>query len=157
MNCVQGFEITAEGIFYGYLLWAAWQDHREKLVVRYTHILGLAAVMLLLYMRKEAVFAEILLYGWNVLLICILQAAAYRWHLYGLADAFVFCLCGFFFLMKYGCEMYLSVYLLVFALSGCMMLFVQMYKGNIKGVRLLMPTAYIPYISFAFFLTNVVV
>lgn len=157
MNCVQGFEIMADGVFYGYLCWAAWQDHREKMVVRYTHMIGLAAVFLLVYMRKEIILEHILLYVCHVLLICMIQAAAYQWHLYGLADAFVFALCGLFFLAKQGFSGYLSAYLIVFALSGCLMLFVQIYKGNIKGIRLLTPTAYIPYICFAFFLTNVVV
>ena len=52
MNYGQGFEVMADLVFTGYLIWAAWQDQREMMVVRYTHGLGLLAVLMLAVVKR---------------------------------------------------------------------------------------------------------
>jgi len=45
---------------------------------------------------------------------------------------------------------------MVHAVSGMLLLAVQIVKRNVKRGKLLRPVPYIPYICFAFILTNVV-
>ena len=76
--------------------------------------------------------------------------------LYGFADVIVLFLSGVFLLLEKGTEKYLLAYFMVQALSGSLLLMVQLAKGNVKGMNLKRPIPYIPYISFAFILTNMV-
>ena len=46
MNFEQGLEIMASIVFYMYLIWVSRQDLKEMQVVRYSHILGVAAIFL---------------------------------------------------------------------------------------------------------------
>lgn len=157
MSFVQGFVIMADSIFMGYLIWAAWQDYKEKMVVRYTHLVGLAAVFLMACIKTTYILDCPMEYMLGIAFVFLTQIAAQKCRLYGMADIFVFSLIGLFFVFSKGPKLYMTAYLLVFALSGCLLVFVQIGRKNIKGTHLNCSVAYIPYICFAFFLTNVVV
>lgn len=156
MNYVPGFEIMADWIFWLYLLWAAYQDIKEMQVVRYTHLLGIAGICLQAFLHKDMVLQEAATYLAAIIILCFLQVAAARLKLYGVADAIVLFMCGIFLLAKAGADYYLFVYLIVQAVSGILLLAVQTVKRNVKKGKLLRPVPYIPYICFAFILTNVV-
>ena len=147
-------------IFGVYLLWVSCQDVQEMQVVRYSHLLGVLAFLLqavvkiiLPNAREPHSMLEYLSAG---LVLMVLQIMAYFFRLYGLADVFVFLLCGLYMLLEKGVDRYLLAYFMVQALSGSLLLVVQFLKGNIKGMRLRAPVPYIPYISVAFILTNMV-
>ena len=156
MNCVQGFEIMADIIFLLYLIWTAIQDVREMQVVRYSHLLGILGVFLQFFLQKENVFCYPIEYFTAFLVLFFWQIAAGRLKLYGVADAIVFFMNGVFLLGKIGPEKYLLAFFVHQALAGIMLLAVQIAKRNIKGTKLLHSVPYIPYICFAFCLTNVV-
>lgn len=157
MNYGHGFEIMASVIFIGYLLWVSWQDYREKMVVRYSHGLGLMAIVILLLLRRHAIAEQPLEYLIGVCIVLISQGVAYKCSFYGLADVLVFLMCGLYFLVQKGPHLYLTAYVMVLAVSGCALLLVQIFKGNVKRLHLRKAVAYIPYICFAFVLTKVVV
>jgi len=156
MNYVPGFEIMADWIFGLYLLWAAFQDIKEMQVIRYTHLLGIAGICLQGFLHKGMVIQEAPAYLAAFFILCFCQVAVARLKLYGVADAIVFFLCGTFGLAKAGTDYYLFMYLMVHAVSGMLLLAVQIVKRNVKRGKLLRPVPYIPYICFAFILTNVV-
>lgn len=160
MNFVQEFEITASIVFYIYLIWVSWQDFKEMQVVRYSHFLGMTALFLqiiqLILLEKGCVNNEAKEYLVAVLMLLLLQVVACWFKIYGIADAFVCCLCSVFFVLDKGIEHCITAYFMMQAIAGCMLLIVQFIKGNIKGVSLRQPVPYIPYISVAFFLTNMV-
>ena len=157
MNYEQGFAITADIIFVIYLLWVSKQDYREMQVARYSHGLGLAAIAILIMLNNRIIVEYLMKYILGVVLILLVQFIAYKCHLYGIADILVFFICGLYFLIVKGPETYFTMYILLQALSGCLLLAIQIMKNNVSGVYLCKPVAYIPYISFAFILTNVVV
>ena len=157
MNYGQGFEVMADLVFTGYLIWAAWQDQREMMVVRYTHGLGLLAVLMLAVVKRGVIMECPVEYLLGLSVVMLIQFAAYRCHCYGTADVLVFLMCGLYFLLKKGPYLYFTAYVMVPALSGCLLLMVQMARRNVQGVYLRRPVAYIPYICVAFILTNVVV
>lgn len=144
-------------IFTGYLLWVSWQDQREMLVARYSHGLGLLAVVILAIGQKDDIAARFLEYGIGLIVILTVQMAAYKSNSYGMADVLVFLLCGLYFLFQKGPQLYLTAYVMVSAMSGCLLFMVQIVRRNIRGMYLRRPVAYIPYICISFILTNVVV
>lgn len=152
-----GFVIMADLIFIGYLIWVSWQDYKEMMVVRYSHGLGLLAVVILAVVQKEMIVVRPLEYVIGTVIVVFVQVVAYKCNFYGMADVFVFFMCGVYFLLQKGPQLYLTAYVTVTAMSGCLLLMVQFAKRNIKGVHLCKPVAYIPYICVAFILTNVVV
>lgn len=147
-------------IFGVYLLWVSCQDVQEMQVVRYSHLLGVLAFLL------QAVVKIILPNAMDLhsmveylsagLVLMVLQLMAYFFRLYGLADVFVFLLCGLYMLLEKGVDRYLLAYFMVHAISGSLLLVVQLLKGNVKGMHLRCSVPYIPYISVAFILTNMV-
>lgn len=145
-------------IFMGYLLWSSMQDKKEMQVVRYTHLLGAFAVICsgVQYLRSRATAGEIVVMGLAAVCLMFMQLLAWKCRMYGLADVIVFCLIGLFFMFEKGIAEGIMGYLYVYAVSGAMLGVVQWGKGNLKGVRLRQPIPYIPYISVAFFLTNMV-
>ncbi len=160
MNFVQGFEITASIVFGIYLIWVSWQDFKEMQVVRYSHLLGVAAIFLqtiqLILLEKGCTNYEAKEYLAAAVILLLFQVVAYWFKLYGPADVFVCYLCGVFFILDKGVEHCLIAYFALQAIAGCMLLIIQFMKGNVKGVCLRKPVPYIPYISVAFFLTNMV-
>ena len=156
MNFAQGLEIMANLIFVTYLAWVSWQDNKELQVVRYSHLLGVFAVPLQVILQKTRIVNSLNEYFIAILVLLVLQGIAYRFKLYGFADVIVFFLCGTFLLLEKGTEKYLLAYFLVQAVSGSLLLLVQLAKGNVKGLNLKRPAPYIPYICFAFILTNMV-
>ena len=109
------------------------------------------------------VFSQIGYNTWNlntflmgVFVLVLLQMAACRFKWYGFADVIVFFLCGMFLLLKKGEEKYLLAYFLMQAIAGSFLWGVQLLKKNVKGLNLCSPVPYIPYISVAFILTNMV-
>lgn len=157
MSYEPGFEITADVIFAIYLLWVSKQDYCEMQVVRYSHGAGLAAVVILVVMNRKKIMDYPVECIVGLVFVLLMQMIAYKCRLYGMADILVFGVCGLYFLVRKGPELYFTAYMLHQALSGCLLLAIQIVKSNVKGVRLCRPVAYIPYISFAFVLTNVVV
>lgn len=157
MSYAQEFAIMADAIFAIYLLWVSKQDYREMQVVRYSHGLGIAAIVILVILNRKEIMMYPMEYILGVLFALLMQIIAYQCHLYGMADILVFFVCGLYFLMRKGSELYFTSYMLLHALAGCLLLMIQIIKRNIKGMRLCKPVAYIPYISVAFILTNVVV
>ena len=144
-------------IFTGYLIWVSWQDHKEMLVARYSHGLGLMAVVILAIVQKNDIAVRFWEYVLGAAVIVAVQMTAYKGNFYGMADVLVFLMCGLYFLFQKGPQLYLTSYVMVYAISGCLLLLVQMARRNIRGMYLCNPVAYIPYISVAFVLTNVVV
>ncbi len=157
MSYEQGFAIMADVAFAVYLLWVSKQDYREMQVVRYSHGLGLAAIIILALLNRKDIMECPMEYILGVVFVWLMQIIAYKCHLYGIADILVFFVCGLYFLMRKGPELYLAAYMVLHALSCFLLLVIQIIKRNVKGMRLSKPVAYIPYISIAFVLTNVVV
>ena len=56
MNYVPEFEIMVSCIFMAYLAWVSWQDYREMQVVRYSHGLGLLAIVLGVFLQKAYIW-----------------------------------------------------------------------------------------------------
>ena len=150
----------ANVIFSIYLIWVSLQDYREMQVVRYSHGLGIAAILLeilrIVFLQDGSDIYKVWEYMWAGVILLLLQMAAYLFKLYGVADMFVFLLCGMFLLFQKGTGCYLTMYFMIHAVSGILLLVVQFIKGNVKGANLRQPVPYIPYISIAFFLTNMV-
>ena len=142
--------------FIVYLLWVSRQDMKEMQVVRYSHIIGMLAVVLQVFSHGPWCIGSICAYFLAFLILLFLQFAAWLFKLYGFADVIVLFLSGVFLLLEKGTEKYLLAYFMVQALSGSLLLMVQLAKGNVKGMDLKRPIPYIPYISFAFILTNMV-
>ena len=156
MNYVPEFEIMVSCIFMAYLAWVSWQDYREMQVVRYSHGLGLLAIVLGVFLQKAYIWNRGNEYFLAFLVLLLTQSASHWLKLYGLADAIVFFLCGLFFLVQGGTEVYLLAYVMLQAISGGLLFVVQTVKRNRKGLNLKHAVPYIPYIYFAFILTNVV-
>lgn len=159
MNFEQGLEIMASIVFYMYLIWVSRQDLKEMQVVRYSHILGVAAIFLQIVpkaLQSDSRIYEAREYWVAVMVLLFLQMGACFLRMYGLADVFVCFLCDIFFLLEYGLEYYLPAHFLMQAIAGGLLLMVQLVKGNVKGTRLKRPVPYIPYLSVAFILTNMV-
>lgn len=157
MSYGQEFAIMASLVFTGYLIWVSWQDHKEMLVARYSHGLGLGAVLILVMVQKNDIIEHLGEYAIGFAVVLTVQMAAYKGACYGRADVLVFLMCGLYFLCQKGPQLYLTAYLMVQAVSGCLLLLVQTARHNIHGMYLRKPVAYIPYICVAFVLTNVVV
>lgn len=156
MSFVQGLEIMASLVFCIYLIWISWQDYIEMKVVRYSHLLGIAAIFLLVILEKRKVCFSVKEFIFAGFVLLFLQIIAYYFKLYGFADVIVLFLCGLFFLVRKGTEQYLLAYFIVQAISGTLLFGVQIFKKNVHGLKLQHPVPYIPYISVAFILTNMV-
>lgn len=154
MNYEPEFGIMADCIFAVYLLWVSRQDIKEMQVVRYSHILGVSAIIIKIFWQKVFIvtcWIEIIL-AFFVLLIT--QYISHRLKLYGLADSIVLFLGGMYFLTEGSLVWTLTAYYMFQAIAGILLIVVQSAKGNIKGTGLRKPVPYIPYISVAFFLTK---
>ena len=146
----------ASVLFVAYLIWVSWQDKKEMQVIRYSHVLGIMAIVLqVVILKVDGVDV-----GRNCLIamvhLSVLQVIAYKFQWYGMADVIVLFLCGIWIFLTKGNEDYLRIYFLMQAIAGCLLWCVQWLKKNVKGLCLRHPVAYIPYISFAFILTNMV-
>ncbi len=161
MSYAPELEIMADIIFVLYLIWVSGQDYKSMQVVRYSHLLGLFAIVLQLFLQvivhnvvvdgmMEKVIAGML----ACLVLLVMQIVACFMRLYGVADGIVFFLCGVFMIVEEGAEGFMQSFLWLTAVSGVLLLVVQAMKGNLKGVGLKQPVSYIPYISFAFILTK---
>ena len=157
MSYEQEFAIMADLIFMVYLIWVSWQDQKEMMVVRYSHGLGLFAIVILAIGHNEMIATMPWECGVGFLIVLFVQIVAYQCKFYGMADVFVFTMCGLYFWLQKGPQLYLTAYVTVMAVSGCLLLAVQIVKRNVNGVCLRKSVAYIPYISVAFVLTNMVV
>ncbi len=185
MNFVPVFEIISELLFMLYLTWAAYQDRKERLVLRGTHLLGLAAVVLycvLVVIRLVAAecghtdgAADGYLYAvlqptaqsghdlcrvWiarmAALLFCFLCEGIYRrFSLYGLADSLVFLNCSLYYWVRTDAFLIFFLFWWLKAFSGILFLAVQIARRRRLKWRLDEPAAYIPCILFAFALTNI--
>lgn len=161
MNFVPGSETMADSLFYVYLIWVSCQDTKERLVVRYSHLPGIVAVLwkLSVVSSGDLAWAELLFTG---LVLLLLQYISCRVHLYGVADGIVFWVCGMFCTMEHlGTELTGDLFLqgmtmcfAIQAVAGILLLLVQLAGRNVHGRSLKEPVAYIPYISCAFFLTK---
>ena len=143
-------------LFYAYLMWVSWQDFKEMEVIRYSHLLGgFAIVLQILALRISGSEVE---KGWIIAVIhlSVLQIVAYRFQWYGMADVIVLFLCGMWLFFVKGKDNYLQAYFVLQAMAGSFLWGIQCLKENVKGLCLLHPVAYIPYISIAFVLTNIV-
>lgn len=156
MNYGQELETMAKALFGVYLIWVSWQDKKEMQVFRYSHLLGIVAIILQIILldadRKEVTK------GWlaAVCFLILLQIIACRFRWYGIADAMVLFLCGVWLFLKGGIDYYLQAYFVMEAFAGSVLWGIQLLKKNIKGLCLRQPVAYIPYICVAFILTNIV-
>ena len=156
MSFAQGLEIMASIVFLGYLLWAAWQDVKEMQVVRYTHVAGLLAVVLQAILNRKLIMQSVQAYIIAIVILLAIQITAKWLDLYGVADMIAFFLIGLYFLFRVGVRHYLLTYFFTQALSGILLLAVQVWKHNVKSLKLRHSVPYIPYISVAFGLTNMV-
>ena len=100
MSFVQGLEIMASLVFCIYLIWISWQDYIEMKVVRYSHLLGIAAIFLLVILEKRKVCFSVKEFIFAGFVLLFLQIIAYYFKLYGFADVIVLFLCGLFFFGK---------------------------------------------------------
>ncbi len=178
MKYAPEFEIIADFLFVGYLLWASLQDIRQMQVARYTHVVGVIAVCMRIVCRCGNVNLEAQGFYESVdtlvesilrpkgmpaywvewlLSMCLhagLQYMSQLCRLYGLADAIVFFLCGMYWSIGYGMYSSLMGSMLLQSIAGILLFVVQIAKKNLKRMHFKAPVPYIPYIFVAFFLTN---
>ncbi|MCD8379523.1 MAG: hypothetical protein LUC95_04170 [Lachnospiraceae bacterium] len=183
MSFVRGSEIISDLVFALYLVWAAYQDCKERLVIRGTHLLGLAAVGI--YLLPAARGLDAALYGdangagsftalllliserygsenaWGVraavwLLVLLCEGIYRRFSLYGLADSFVFLNCALYYWVRYSAFFSFFLFWWLKAFSGFLFLMLQLVRWRRLKWRLKEPAAYIPCILSAFALTNTV-
>lgn len=146
----------ASFIFVVYLIWISWQDYKEMQVVRYSHLVGALAIVLQASLNGRKIAGDLGEYFLAFLVLLFLQLIACWLKIYGFADVIVFFLSGIFLLLEKGTKNHLLAYFLMQAISGGLLLVVQMVQGNVKGSKLKQPVPYIPYICVAFILTNMV-
>lgn len=156
MNFTLELETMAKVIFGGYLGWISYQDYRSMQVVRYSHLAGLLAVLLETLRNRSQIVSFFQDYAVAASIIALLQAVAQRGHFYGLADIITIYLCCIFFLVQQGPDDWMLFFCLLQAISGVLLISLQILKGNVKMLHLKRPVPYIPYISVAFILTNIV-
>ena len=164
MDYVHVLEIMASALFVAYLIWAMQQDVKEMQVARYTHLLGLGAIIIsalsttingqLDVGNTEVLWRQNL---WEIVVVCLLQFIGYKLRCYGLADVFLISLCSAFYYFQSAQYHCLYFYFVLYAISGVLLLFVELCRGNLKGLKLKQKVPYIPYISIAFFLTKWVI
>ena len=164
MDYIHVLEIMASVLFAAYLLWAVQQDVKEMKVARFTHLLGLGAVMVSILASAmsrhlesgniEKIWTQNI---WELAVVFLLQYIGYKLRCYGLADVFVIGLCSLFYYFQSAEYRCLYFYFLLYAIAGTILLFVQLCCGNLKGLKLKQKVPYIPYISIAFFLTKWVI
>ena len=161
MSCAPELEIMVDIIFVLYLIWVSWQDYKSMEVVRYSHLSGLFAIVLQLFLQVilhnvmgDKMIEKIIAGFLACFVLLVTQIVGCFIRLYGVADGIVFFLCGLFMIVKEGAEGFMQSFLWLIAVSGVLLLVVQAMKGNLKGVGLKRPVPYIPYISFAFILTK---
>ena len=183
MSFVRGSEIISDLIFILYLICAACQDFKERLVIRGTHLMGLAAVGI--YCLPAAAGLILTLHGgadgrvgtagcaallpvigdryalWNggahaaVLLLGLLCEGIYRRSsLYGFADSLVFLNCMLYYWVRYSAFFSFFLFWWMKAFSGLLFLILQLARRRGLKWRLEEPAAYIPCILCAFALTN---
>lgn len=164
MDYIRVFEIMASVLFAIYLFWGSMQDAKEMKVARYTHLLGLVAIIWIMIARgvlhvDTAVGGSVFWrqYLWEIIVVWLLQFIGYKLRFYGLADVFVIGLCASFYYFESEIYRCLFFYFVLYATSGILLLLMQLIHGNLKGFRLKEKVAFIPYISIAFFLTKWVV
>lgn len=155
MSYIREFATMDNILFSGYLLWISIQDIKEMKVARYSHILGVMAIVWAAVSQNygdEALFSIHSIC--ELMLIFVLQLVGYHCKCYGLADVIVICICSLFYFFQNAGEQCLRFYFVLYAISGILLVITQLQKGNIKGGSLKKPIPYIPYISVAFFLTK---
>ncbi len=155
MSFAPGFEIISDIIFILYLVCAAYQDCRERLVIRGTHLLGLAAVGIYCL---SAAYSLCHVWGGRaaVFLICLMCEGSYRYFsLYGLADSLVFLNCALYYWVRTDAFTAFFLFWWMKAFSGLLFLAAQLLGHRRLRWRLDEPAAYIPCILCAFALTNI--
>ena len=154
MNYVPEFEIIAEVVFGAYLVWVAWQDYRTMQVVRFSHGLGAAAILMLSYVNWQRLWTNCGIYMATAFLLAGIQFGMHRMKAYGFADVIVLFMCGVYWLVQRGVAECLVAYALLMSLSVVLLWGAAYRKGNVHGTALKRPMPYIPYICCAFFLTK---
>lgn len=139
-------------LFLLYLIWISYQDFREMQVVRYSHLLGLAAIVWAIVIHGDSG-----VFSWELLMVYLLQIIGFALKWYGLADAIVMCICATFYCAIVGSTRCFLFCFAMQAMAGILLILVQILKNNINGLKLKKPIPYIPYISIAFFLTKWVI
>ena len=164
MNYIRAFEIMASVFFLLYLLWATMQDAKEMCVARYTHLLGVVAIILIMIVRGifriEGISHENALWIknlWEIGSACAIQWLGHKMQGYALADVFVLNICTIFHFFEGGSYRCLLFYFAFYALSIVLLFAAQLINGNLKGVNLKKKVPFIPYLSVAFFLTKWVI
>lgn len=164
MNYVRGFEIMASVLFGAYLFWVSMQDAKEMQVVRYSHLLGVVAILCVLLTRCVWSAGSVVEAGtiwkvhlWEIGVVWLLQFIGYKIRLYGLADVFVVGICATFYYFASGKYQCLFFGVALYAVSGILLLLVEFARGNLKGWKLEQKVPYIPYVAVAFFLTKWVI
>lgn len=164
MNYAHGFAIMSNFLFVAYLLWASWQDLCQMCVVRYTHLLGCAAIICAMFSNE--IFAmlqmplstnEWIQNGWEIIIVIILQIIGCYFKCYGLADVFTICICVIFYYFETGIYKCLFFYFGFYVTAGLLLLVTQCAMNNVKGLNLKKQVPFIPYLSVAFFLTKWVI
>ncbi len=156
MSFVPGFEIISEIVFTLYLVCAAYQDYRERLVIRGTHLLGLSAVGIYCLSAADSLYG-----AWGartvVLLVSLLcEGGCGHFSFYGPADSLVFLNCMLYYWLRTDAFAAFFLFWWMKAFSGIIFLAAQLLKHHRLSWRLDEPAAYIPSILCAFALTNTV-
>ena len=164
MNYIRVFEIMASVLFGIYLFWVSMQDAKELQVARYSHLLGVTAIVCMMVARSvwrtEHVVGALDLWGtqlWEIVVIWVLQFIGYKLRFYGLADVFTMGICATFYYFDSGRYQCLVFGVVLYAVSGILLLAIELARGNLKGWKLKQKVPYIPYIAVAFFLTKWVI
>ncbi len=160
MNCIREFATMDNVLFALYLIWISVQDLKDMQVVRYSHLLGVTAVgwnVIANGFYSVGAFltdGTLAMHFMEIAVVLLLQTLSCIFKCYGLADALTICLCSIFYFFKsnrYQCVLFS---LLLQSVSGVLLIVVQIFKDNIKGLQLKQAVPYVPYISVAFFLTK---
>ena len=105
MSCAPELEIMVDIIFVLYLIWVSWQDYKSMEVVRYSHLSGLFAIVLQLFLQvilhnvmDDKMIEKIIAGFLACFVLLVTQIVGCFIRLYGVADGIVFFLCGLFML-----------------------------------------------------------
>ncbi len=138
-------------IFACYLVGVSTQDIKEKSVSRIWHLFAFLALM---FSTNPKLFFLSVLWNLAIVVLCYWQ---YKKGAYGLADVFVLLNCSMFFAISRGSIRFLWEFCLFYFLAIILVYLHQYVNKNIKQYRFLRKVPYIPYLSCAFILTNMVV
>lgn len=138
-------------IFFLYLVCISLQDIKTMKVTRIFHVMGIAGVIIMLIQEgySDVSYTPIVFF-------LLIQLGCYCFGCYGLADLFLFINCSLYMGVSYTKEDTLLYLFLFQLLANILLIVVQLCVGNFRKGRLRKKVAYIPYLSTAFILTNIV-